>query len=159
MKITNIKRSELQKGIVVSTVNIFGEYFETMVFSAEGDELDCFRATTKKEAIMIHNEAVKNHSPKWDQLQRFVSEADQLSDLYDDMEDGGSCNFDTAIINLKGCPRTIIESLPVEKKKGTWYFLRINHKGMALRRTKKAEVIANYLTAEGFDCSVHYVLD
>lgn len=159
MNIQKIKKTKLQKGITVSTVNIFGEYFETMVFNAEGDEIDCFRAMTKKEAIMIHNEAVKNHSPKWNQLQRFISEADQLSGLYDDMEDGGACNFDRAIINLKGCPRDIIESLPVEKKKGTWYFLYVNHKGMGLKRTKKAEVIANYLISEGFDCSVHYVLD
>lgn len=82
------------------------------------------------------------------------------------VDDGGTCNFDTPIVNLgKGVNKKKLAEMdwriePVsERGNGGWYFVFIDLRGQANRRTKMAEAAAKSLQESGWEASVWYQMD
>ena len=84
--------------------------------------------------------------------------------MYSEVEDGGSCNFDTPMMKIK-LSRKEREQMkdfltPVDMRGyRDHYFVEIPLKGQANRRTVMAEAAARFLKAEGYEASVYYQLD
>lgn len=93
-----------------------------------------------------------------------ITNANNEAQMYDDVKDGGSCNFDSPIINIK-LTRKERETLemfltPVgEKGYKNCYFVEIDLCGQGARRTKMAEVASQSLRNAGYNASVYYQLD
>lgn len=97
-------------------------------------------------------------------LMNDILNANNAAFMYSEVEDGGSCNFDTPIVKIK-LSRKEKESMkdlliPVDERgyRG-WYFVDITLMGQGNRRTTMAEAAAKYLQAEGYEASVYYQLD
>lgn len=81
------------------------------------------------------------------------------------VDDGGSCNFDTAVIKLRGIRAREAEQLPVRLSKITsgywkgWYFVFGELWGQGNRRTAMAEAMAKSLENDGYESAVYYQLD
>lgn len=84
--------------------------------------------------------------------------------MFDDAEDGGSCNFDTPMMKIK-LSRKEKEQMkdfltPVgEKGYRDCYFVEIPLRGQANRRTVMAEAATRFLKSVGYEASVYYQLD
>lgn len=93
-----------------------------------------------------------------------ITNANNAASMYDEVEDGGSCNFDSPIINIK-LTRKERESLkdflmPVGLKGyKDWYFVMIVIWGQGNRRTAMAEAAAKYMKDAGYNASVYYEMD
>lgn len=80
------------------------------------------------------------------------------------VNDGGSCNFDRAVLGVRLTQKQA-DSLPIKLTKCSygiwkgWWFVHTELYGMAMRRTAMAEAAANSLSASGYDASVYYMLD
>lgn len=80
------------------------------------------------------------------------------------VNDGGSCNFDTPMLLVKMTKKQA-ETLPVRLEKceyGLWkgaWFVNVPLYGMGMRRTTMAEAAAKSLNESGFDSAVYYMLD
>lgn len=101
----------------------------------------------------------------YDKLERAICNAEKAAREYANIDDGGTCNFDTPIIKIdKANKKRLAEMdwrvVPVDGKiwKG-WYFVFIDLHGQGARRTKMAEVAAESLKNEGFDAAVFYEMD
>lgn len=49
---------------IISTIDLFGEYYETMVMFEDGEELDCLRTSDLEEAKNNHKEMVRKWTDK-----------------------------------------------------------------------------------------------
>lgn len=90
--------------------------------------------------------------------------------LNKDMEDGGTCNFDQCMINLKGWKKEDIEQVAKESGitisepfsgrmwKG-WRPVGTALHGQGARRSKMAEVAHRSLKEAGFDVTMYYAMD
>lgn len=90
--------------------------------------------------------------------------ADKARELCD-TEDGGTCNFDTCVLNIK-IPKKLREATSLHLDKCTWgyyrgcYFVQdIPHNGCGNRRTRQAEAAEQSLRADGYDAHVYYEMD
>lgn len=99
-------------------------------------------------------------------LERLIEQAEGESLKYKDVEDGGTCNFDTPIFKVpEGVKPHELRQLswhttPVGEHpfKG-WYFLYTRILGQGDRRTKMAETVADYLSCNGIEAMVFYQVD
>ena len=96
-----------------------------------------------------------------DKLEYAICKAKQAAYRLTDVEDAGTCNFDTPMIEIIGCTKTEICSMDyeVEKYKGNWYFLNIALKGQAERRTRMAETMVKSLQKDNFNSRMFYQID
>lgn len=95
--------------------------------------------------------------------------AKKAAEEFSNIEDGGTCNFDTCIIKLHRWAKNDIEA--AEQESGVsigdqlsgWHkgyrFLNDLCKGQAHRRTKMAEAAKKSLQADGYEVSVYYQMD
>lgn len=80
------------------------------------------------------------------------------------VNDGGSCNFDQAVLGVR-LTKKQAETLPVRLEKCNygfwkgWWFVHTPLYGQAMRRTAMAEAAAKSLSESGYDASVYYMLD
>lgn len=80
------------------------------------------------------------------------------------VNDGGSCNFDTPMLLVKMTKKQA-ETLPVRLEKCEygfwkgWWFVHTPLYGQAMRRTAMAEAASKSLNESGFDSAVYYMLD
>lgn len=103
---------------------------------------------------------------KIEELEVLIRQAEGESLVYKDVDDGGTCNFDTPIIKLPdGIKPHELRLLswhvaPVGERgfKG-WYFLFTRILGQGDRRTTMAETVAKYLSGHGVEASVFYQMD
>lgn len=94
-----------------------------------------------------------------------LQRANKAAQRYADTEDGGTCNFDTCVINLKIYKKfRDLTEYPLRKTYGGrvwqgWWFVDITLCGQGNRRTCMAEAAATSLKADGYDASVWYGAD
>lgn len=134
-------------------------------------------SNTLGEAAEIHYKKVEAYTtppkccPEAQQLAKIIKEADAyIQPLRDTEDDGGTCNFDTCMIFLKGKRKSFIEQLEYltgltfskyesrYSQKG-WYMVFFNTCGQANMRTAMAEAAAAYLIDRGVNASVYYMID
>lgn len=97
-------------------------------------------------------------------LMNDILNANNAAYMYDEVEDGGSCNFDTPMVELKLTKKereAVAEFLTPVGERGykNWYFVEVSLCGQGNRRTKMAEVAAKTLAEAGYNASVYYQLD
>lgn len=99
-----------------------------------------------------------------DALEYALAKANQVAKMFTNSEDGGTCNFDTPIINIKATQKQVA-SLDFKLSKCTWglykgwWFVDLPLYGQGNRRTRMAEAIAKSLNESGFNASVYYQVD
>lgn len=98
-------------------------------------------------------------------LEAAVKEACNKAQELSDTEDGGTCNFDTCILNIK-MPKKLREATSLHITRITWgyykglYFVQdIPQNGCGNRRTRQAEAAEQCLRAAGYDAHVYYEVD
>lgn len=96
-----------------------------------------------------------------DKLESVLCEAEKTAQKFLESEDGGTCNFDTPVVEIIGCTIKEINSMDynVEKFKNNWYFVNIGLSGQGNRRTRMAESISKSLIESGFNSYVFYQMD
>jgi len=93
-----------------------------------------------------------------------LNKAQEESMKFANTEDGGTCNFDTPMINIKATKKQISQ-LEYRLEKCTWglwkgwYFVEIPLSGQGNRRTRMAEAIARSLKNSGYETGVYYQVD
>ena len=94
-----------------------------------------------------------------------LQRANKAAQRYADTEDGGTCNFDTCVINLKIYKKfRDLTEYPLRKTYGGrvwqgWWFVDITLCGQGNRRTRMAEAACGSLRADGYDAQVYYQCD
>lgn len=102
-----------------------------------------------------------------EQLTRALQAAKEAAEEFASSEDGGTCNFDTAVFPLKQVGRKRLAA--AEEASGVscyvqrWFgqqcvFVCIGS-GQANRRTRMAEAAAKALKARGLEATVYYQMD
>lgn len=104
----------------------------------------------------------------FDKLEADILTADKTAQAVTNKEDGGTCNFDTPVINLgklRKADRKRLAMLdwnvePVESTvwKG-WYYVFVTLDGQAACRTRMAQAAVKSLTESGWDAVVYYQAD
>lgn len=102
-------------------------------------------------------------------LAKLLKEANQEAQSFKHIEDGGTCNLDSLVINLKGVRKNMIELLESEsgfktsKIHSKWwvgyYFVFLNFSGQGNRNTMMVEKAKKYLAEKGVNCAVYYQMD
>lgn len=97
-------------------------------------------------------------------LMNDIAYAAAVAIMYDEVEDGGSCNFDTPIVELTLTKKervAVAEFLTPIGTRGykNCYFVEVPLYGQGNRRTRMAEAAAEALRKEGYKASVYYQLD
>ena len=168
-------RTDLKK-YWVSTVELIGypvETYETMVFRYfdDFDEVEAHRTNSETEALQNHRRMVAKYcdNKEISVLAEKLNNADEVAQNFADVEDGGACNFDSLLINLKGKRKAFVETLKsiagLDLRKCSqpcysgYYFVGLNLKGQADRRTKMVEEAYNFLLGQNVDCQVYYQID
>lgn len=99
-----------------------------------------------------------------DALEYALAKANWAAKVFVNSEDGGTCNFDTPMINIKATKKQISQ-LDYKLNKCTWglwkgwYFVEIPLSGQGNRRTRMAEAIARSLKNSGYETGVYYQVD
>lgn len=93
-----------------------------------------------------------------------IAIANNQASMFDDVEDKGACNFDAPIINLKlsaSEKAQLKEFLTPVNERGykDWYFVEVDLKGQAYRRTKMSIEASEALKEAGYKSRVYYELD
>jgi hypothetical protein len=112
---------------------------------------------------MIHIEQIE----EWAKI---MQEAKNLSRNYASVEDGGTCNFDTPVIDLSGwkakqvdvlrakAPGFIATKLTGKFWKGC-YFMEFDLHGQANRRSAMAEAAYKHMKEKGMPVRMYYQCD
>lgn len=105
----------------------------------------------------------------FDKLEHDIMLAQKEADLYRNVEDGGTCNFDMVTIKLgrytqktkKLAAQLDWNITPVEEGKywAGWWFVFININGQGNRRTTMVEAAAKKLEVLGWETRVFYEVD
>lgn len=106
---------------------------------------------------------------KYEQLRNALINASLYASDFKDEDDGGTCNFDTVVINL---PRwqyaklkemvATIPGLRISKHYYDWsghFMIHGFEHGQANRRTAMVEAFSRRLCELGYDSSVYYAMD
>jgi hypothetical protein len=93
-----------------------------------------------------------------------ILNANNAAFMYSEVEDGGSCNFDTPMVELKLTKKeraAVADFLTPIGMRGykNCYFVEVPLYGQGNRRTRMAEAAAEALRKEGYKASVYYQLD
>lgn len=88
-----------------------------------------------------------------------------IAELYDDIEDNGTSNMDSCVVEFDNINKTFIEIINeicggcLSKYRKNSYLVQIKCNGQGSKRTKKAEVVCEYLNTQGIKSRVEYNLD
>ena len=93
-----------------------------------------------------------------------ILNANNAACMFSEVEDWGTCNFDTPIMKIKLSrkEREAMKDLlqPVgERAYKDYYYVEVSLWGQGDRRTAMAEAAARHLKAEGYEASVRYMVD
>ena len=109
-----------------------------------------------------------NIMTKYEQLTADLIAAKTIAAQFENEEDGGTCNFDTAALYLPRWNREQTEKafeaagLRTDKWKmfGSTYWMIFGcYSGQGNRRTTMAEAVCKYLKNKGYDATVYYQMD
>lgn len=104
----------------------------------------------------------------FDKLEADVCKANKTAQVVTNKEDGGTCNFDTPVINLGKLRKADRDRLamldwsiePVESKAWDgWYYVYVTLDGQANLRTRMAKAAVKSLTESGWEATVYYQAD
>ncbi len=166
----NLKKTPVSNNLIVYTSDL-DSFFETMVADQNFDECEILRTNDKKEALKNHSKMVSKYtfSEEVITLANTLKLANEEAQKCDYIEDGGSCNFDSVTINLKGKRKDFINQLELlsgfhidkisSKIWAGFYFVHFNLKGQANRRTKMAQTANNFLQQNNINSTMYYQLD
>ena len=96
---------------------------------------------------------------------KILKQSLKLAELYNNIEDSGTCNLDLCIVEFDNNNKRFIEIVNeicvgrLSKYKKNTYIVQIKFNAQGLRRTKKAEAVCGYLNAHGINSYVEYNLD
>ena len=174
-----IKRADINLAngevAILSTVEIENGYFETMLASPNFDiEYAVLRSETEAQAISDFNHLRKTYhveplSGKYAELAEALKKAsaDAVIAAYGEA-DGGTCNFDSPTLTLKGWPKAKVEQ--AAKAAGlrcfVWncygsksYVFSVPVAAQANARTTAAEAMCKSLRTAGYDAGMYYQVD
>lgn len=109
---------------------------------------------------------IKKYAEAIKKAQISANEADKGSDL---INDGGTCNFDSVMIDFKGIRETTIQKIAkmsgiqISGKYSGWWrgccYISFNLNGQAANRTRMAEAAYKSLKADGIPVRMYYQAD
>ena len=88
-----------------------------------------------------------------------------FAELYDDIEDNGTSNMDSCVVEFDSINKTFVEIINeicggcLSKQRKNSYLVQIKCNGQGFKRTKKAEVVCEYLNMKGIKSRVEYNID
>lgn len=178
-------------GLIVSTVQYSNGVYETAVLNnITFNEIEMYSGGTFEEHKLKHSEWLKKYTSKV--RNAYIPKEDlnysDLSIKYKDFgnvylnavnslkndavylsnKDGGTCNLDKVIVELKYYREDCLESVAKHLGKGfriskydkSYYTLGIpNNSSQGSMRTYQVEYIAEYLRKNGYNATVMYVID
>lgn len=158
---------------ILSTVEIAPGEYESMVMSPDGEEYDVIKTTTERAAMKNHKYLKRTHhrpplSGKYAKLAQDLKEAAAYGlEVSAGDEDGGTCNFDSPALFLKGWRDAMVEQAAEAAglSCSTWNFygkacvfsVPGGYQGNA--RTTAAEAMRDFLLARGYDATMYYQMD
>lgn len=105
----------------------------------------------------------------FDKLERDILTAQKAADAVTDLEDGGTCNFDSVCVYLGRNTKALREGLSRLEFRvckvdagaywSGWYFVGLKLKGQAALRTRMAEAGEKSLKESGWSTRVYYEVD
>lgn len=160
---------------VLSTVELEPGLYETMLLSPDGDkEFGQLRSTDKGTAISDFNFMrkqfhVETLTGKYAELAKDLEAAAAYGmEVAANTEDGGTCNCDAVILNLKGWHKAKIEQAAKAAGVGcsVWnlygskrYVFSIPGCGQANAKPAAAEAMREALQLSGYDAGMYYQMD
>ena len=166
--------------LIIDTCDL-GEHrnlrFETMAMRQDGRELDCIRTSTLEEAQRVHNIMLEKYkgqeykplTGKYLKLKEDLIEAYAATQGLEATEDGGTCNFDSPVLELERWNANKVKQAAEEAGgsafKWDWgrfvmgWVINPCSSGQANRRTRRAEAISEYLKTKGYETSMYYQMD
>lgn len=94
-----------------------------------------------------------------------VKDSLRLAEFYDHIEDGGTSNLDSCLVEFENSSKKFIEIVNevsggnVKSSSKSYHWIAINDGSQGYKRTKKAEVVCDYLKSHGINAHVEYNLD
>lgn len=174
IKKTNIRMADGSTA-VLSTAEIFPGEFETMLATPDfGTEYAVRRASTEAQALADHKHLRKQYhvpalSGKYAQLADDLRKAAEAGrEAAKSSDDGGTCNFDSATLYLKGWNREKVEQ--AARAAGVGFFVwnlwgskafvfPIRGVGQANANTAAAEAMREALKGMGYDAGMYCQAD
>lgn len=102
-------------------------------------------------------------------LAEAIKKAAEAAQVHANDDDGGTCNFDSAFLRVKGMPDA--QAKEIEQLSGVRNYIT-NHslfgriimlsgslRGQGNRRTRMAEAMRRSLEEQGIDCGCYYAMD
>lgn len=113
---------------------------------------------------------MKTLNSKYQALVNDLKQANQVAIEADPKDDGGTCNFDSPVIHLRGVRKATIQE--IEKLSGIKltdfhsrffgagsYWIGVTTYGQANQRTVMAEAAYKFLKDKGYEVSIYYQMD
>ena len=94
-----------------------------------------------------------------------IKDALKIAEFYNHIEDGGASNLDSCLVKFENSSKKFIEIVNevsggnVRSYGKSFHWITINDRTQGYRRTKKAEVVCDYLKSHGINAFVEYNLD
>ena len=175
----NIKRETicLANGseAVLNTTEVYPGVYETMLSSPDyGKEYMVLKSTSEAQALMDFKHIKKKlHvtrlSGKYLKLSEDLAYAASIAkEVAERIDDGGTCNFDSAVLYLKGWNEEKVKQAANAAGVGcsTWTMFGVKHfvfspsvRAQANARTEAAEAMKNVLSEKGYEASMYYQMD
>ncbi len=94
-----------------------------------------------------------------------VRDSLRIAEFYNHIEDGGASNLDSCLVEFENSSKKFIEIVNevsggnVTSYGKSFHWITINDGSQGYKRTKKAEVVCDYLKSHGIKAYVEYNLD
>ena len=94
-----------------------------------------------------------------------VKDALRIAEFYNHIEDGGASNLDSCLVEFENSSKKFIEIVNevsggnVRSYGKLFHWITIPDDGQGYKRTKKVEVVCDYLKSHGINAYVEYNLD
>ena len=153
--------------------------YEVMAMRPRGVEIACSVYRTLPEAENAYNNMITlyaladgENAPltgKYAKLRDGLKAALAETEYLEATEDGGTCNFDSPVLNLPRWNGAKIEQAAEEAgysaSKWEWgskvmgWIFSMSTSGQGNRRTRRAEAISKAMAAKGYSASMYYQMD
>ena len=160
---------------VISTAEIFPGEYETMMASPDfSHEYAVIRSASEAQALADHRLLKSRHhvdplTGKYLQLSQDLAEASaKAAGIAAITEDGGTCNFDSCTLYLKGWNSTKVQQAAQAAGVGcfVWnlwgsksFVFPLRIAAQANARSAAAEAMRDCLKAKGYDAGMYYQAD
>lgn len=161
------------KNIIIDAAQI-GRTYEVMMMTTNGKEIESTITETEAEAAQVYESTVRKYQAKANKLTgRYAKLRDDLIKALQagraaeeaDPEDGGTCNFDAAMIHLPRWIRKKVEQAAEEAGSSCfdwhdgWMVFRPNTRSQGNARSRNAEAMVRALAAMGYETMDYCQMD